>query len=122
LGISGVQHGCIVYSAQDSNRGEGMFKMVFQKTRFLDMYIVGDMKVNKTFVLGDVNFFLNGDELMSAITATNEGNSNQNLTLTGTVENALGFMKEFEFAKDVLFTPKETKTFNLSLGKVPFYK
>ena len=113
---SGVSHGCLWYSIDNSDKVAWWINIVFRKTHAIDILVWGT-KINSKLIIKNANYSWN----KLIFTVENQWNVTQNISITGSVSNLLWYKQEF--TTDSIDIQANSKTIiNTSEINLPTYK
>jgi hypothetical protein len=133
--MSGLQLGCIGYNlAKPENTLVGwMFSLKIRKVGYMDIVIWWESDVRNSIKILNTTWgiFSSNKKMKAEVDAKNklkltflienQGNIWQSITITGTINNMLGFQQDFAITAQKM-APGSTSTFVADVGILPTYK
>lgn len=134
-GMSGLQMGCIGYNLAkpENTLVGGMFSLKIRRVGYMDIIVWGESTVkssikvlNTTWGIFSTNKKVKAivddkNRLKLSFLIKNQGNVSQNISITGTVYNALGFQQNFSITQQQS-APGGQNEFTADVGILPTYK
>ncbi len=134
-GMSGLQLGCIWYNlwVPENKLVWWMFALKIRKVWYIDIMIGWESAVKSSIKVLDTTggVFSTNKKVKAEVDAQNRlkvsflienaGNISQNITITGTINNMLGFEKTFSITTKQV-APGSTNELNGDVGILPVYK
>ena len=134
-GMSGLQLGCIGYNlwVPENKLVWGMFSLKIRKVGYIDIMVGWESSVKSSIKVLDtvwgvfstnkkVKAEVDGqNRLKLGFLIENAGNISQNISITGTITNMLGFEKDFSITTQQI-APGSTSELKANVGILPIYK
>jgi len=136
MGMSWELNGCIAYTVlwlADTRSAGKIFDIVVRKTNFLSFFVWANEAIKNNIQLvrnpwwiystnSDIKATIDKDgKFALSFLVKNNGNISQNVVITGSVHNMLGFEKIYEGAP-INIGPGETREIVANIGILPAYK
>lgn len=134
-GMSGLQLGCLGYNLEkpENTLVWWMFSLQIRKVGYIDIMVwwesdvINSIKIlNSTWGIFSTNKKVKAEvddknKLKLTFLVENQGNVWQNITITWTINNALGFQQDFSVTTQKM-APGGINTFTADVGILPVYK